>query len=101
MIDDLAPSKGKTLEEKTGAKTAKKKGNSISITVSHEKSTKQLLDELVWLKQYVIDQKAVTQGDIVREALELLGKEIGYDKLRKKYADKLADVKPKVGRKSR
>lgn len=85
----------------TGRTAPKQKSENIQITFSHEKKTKKMLDELVWLKQFVIDMEELSQGDVVRQGLELLAKEIGYEKLRKKYADKLDNYKPKVGRKSR
>ncbi|MEO2050280.1 MAG: hypothetical protein ABGX00_00835 [Allomuricauda sp.] len=96
-IDDLlsGPSANK------GKQTEKKKSENIQITFSHAKTTKKLLDDLVWLKTYKIDEEPLSQGDVICEALQLLADKIGYEKLRKKYADKLEKHKPKVGRKSR
>lgn len=93
MINDLTDpfySKNKSIN-----KSVKK-----TISFSHNESTKKLMTDLVWLKQFVLDRKPVSQGDIVRWGLDLVAKEIGYEKLRKKYADELDNYKPSTGRKS-
>lgn len=79
---------------------ADKKLKKVSFTVRHEADTKRLLDELQWLKQFVITKKPVSQADIIREALELLAKKMKYNTLKEKYAEELADVTIAVGRKS-
>jgi len=53
------------------------------------------------IKQYVIDFKPTSQNDIVKEALALLSKKMDYKKLRAAHAEKLDNLKPKVGRKSK
>ena len=79
---------------------ADKKPKKVSFTVRHEAETKRLLDELQWLKQFVITKKPVSQGGIIREALELLAEQMDYDTLKNKYAGELADITVAVGRKS-
>lgn len=76
-------------------------GNQVSVNFSHDASTKKLLDDIVWLKKFVVDMKEASQGDIILEALELLAKKIDYKNLRVKYAEQLASAKPKAGRKKR
>ena len=81
--------------KKEKATATNKPSQNIQITFSHDKSTKTLLDELVWLKQYVIDMEDISQGDIIRQGLELLATQIEHKKLSKKHADKLENYKPK------
>ncbi|MEM6863576.1 MAG: hypothetical protein AAF575_00275 [Bacteroidota bacterium] len=101
LLSPNAPKVGKGMGNAgSGAQTTNRE-KSKQITFSHLVSTKDLLDDLVWLKSFKIDEKDLTQGDVIREALELLAKEIDYEKLRKKYADKLDKHRPKVGRKRR
>ena len=58
------------------------------------------MDDLQWLKQFVVDKKSVSQGDVVREALDLLAKKMKYDKLKEEYAEELANATIKAGRKT-
>ena len=100
MIEDILPSpKGQNPKKSSGA--TEKKEKQITVSFSHFESTKKLLHELVWLKKFAIDLEEVSQGDIIREALELLAEKIDYEKLRKKYAKQLEKAKPRSGRKKR
>ena len=63
-----------------------------SFMVRHDVYTKVLLDRIQRLKDLTTPAAKLSQGAIVREALELLAKEMEYDKLEKKYADFLAHI---------
>ncbi len=77
-----------------------KKRKRVAFTVRDWPETKELLDDLQWLKQFVVDKKSVSQGDVVREALDLLAKKMKYDKLKEEYAEELANATIKAGRKT-
>ncbi|MEM7552310.1 MAG: hypothetical protein AAF363_21675 [Bacteroidota bacterium] len=83
-----------------GEAPPKEKPKKVNFTISHDAGTKELLDDLQWLKQYVVDRQPVSQGDIVREALEELAKKWNYAKLKKEYAEDLANATIKIGRKT-
>lgn len=104
-LDDILAggNKNKPITEKKIIKPVFEKedssGNQVMVNFSHDASTKKLLHDLVWLKKFVVDMKEASQGDIIKEALELLAKKIDYKSLKIKYADQLATAKPKAGRK--
>lgn len=77
-----------------------KKPKRVPFTVRDVASTKQLLDDLQWLKQIVVDKRPISQGDVVREALQLLAKKMNYDKLKEEYAEDLANATISAGRKT-
>jgi glutamate synthase domain-containing protein 2 len=87
-------------EKKSGTTTSMKnksvKTNSKevqhSFTIRHDVSTKVLLDRIQRLKDLTTLAAKLSQGAIVREALELLAKEMEYGKLERKYADFLAHI---------
>jgi len=64
-----------------------------SFTVRHDVETKVLLDKIKRLIE-LTDPTAtnVSQGSIVRKALDLLAENMGYDKLEKKYSEFLAHI---------
>lgn len=93
--------KKKMLDSLIGDKnTPKKKSNRIkqSFTMTIHEGTVQLFNEIQFMKEYLVDIKPTTRDAVLREALEALGREIGYDELKKKHADKLQDCSPRLGR---
>ena len=78
-----------------------KKPKRVSFTITHDAETKELMDDIQWLQQYVVKKSPVSQGDVISEALELLADKIGYDKLKKEYEEDLASATITAGRKSR
>lgn len=80
-------------EVKTERKTPKGKEEQKYFTARHGVSTIEMLQNMAWLKQYVIDFKKVSQGDVIREGLELLAKKMKYDKLLEEHGDKLEAAK--------
>ncbi len=102
-LDDILPSGNKknANTKKVASQNPLEKEKHVVVNFSHAASTKKMLDELVWLKKFVVDMKEASQGDIIREGLELLAKKIGYKDLRMKYAEQLENAKPKAGRKKR
>lgn len=95
-LDDLlAKNKGKRgVKAPQKEKSVKTNSKEVqhSFTVRHDVSTKVLLDRIQRLKDLTTPAAKLSQGAIVREALELLAKEMGYDKLEKKYTDFLAHI---------
>lgn len=88
-------------EDESDVAQKEMKPKKVSFTVRSDEGTKNLLDDLQWLKQYVVTKNPVSQADVVQEALELLAKEMDYGKLKKKYAADLADATISAGRKRR
>lgn len=85
--------------DETNVVEKKAKPKKKSFTVRGDEGTKTLLDNLQWLKQYVVTKKPISQADVVQEALELLAKEMDYEKLKKKYSADLEHAVISSGRK--
>ena len=97
MNKDIEITKGFDAFEDANKTETKKEGKTISLYLKDDELGK--LDNMVWLKSYIIDMGAAfSRSDIVLEALELLGKKIGYEKLSKEYNEKLSLAKPRAGR---
>lgn len=47
---------------------------------------REKLDNIVWLKKYIINKKEVSLTDVIKEAIDLVGEQIDYDALMKKHA---------------
>lgn len=69
------------LLSKKGEAPKKKK----QLTIYADVSAKEKMDNIQWLKKWVIEKKDVSQGDVFEEAINLLADHIGYDKLMKKH----------------
>lgn len=93
-LNDLLPQQqgqNKAASKKNTKKTNKERQHSF--TVRHDVSTKVLLDRIQKLKELTTPGvKGISQGSIVREALELLAKDMDYDKLAKKYSEFVAHI---------
>lgn len=74
-------------------KPIKRKEKQKYFTARHSVSTIEMLQNIAWLKQYVIDFKKVSQGDVIREGLELLAEKMNYDKLLAEHHDKIEAAK--------
>jgi len=73
------------------------KPTSFAMTIQPE--TRKLFDEIQWLREFAIDFKRTTRDDVLAEALKSYAKDIGYDKLMKKYQkDMPEDISPGSGR---
>lgn len=97
MNKDIELKEGFAAFEDATKTEPKKDGKTISLYLKDD--TLEKLDNMVWLKSYIIDMgKAYSRTDVVLEALELFGKKIGYEKLAAEYGDKLANAKPRAGR---
>lgn len=97
MNKDIELKEGFAAFEDAAKEEVKKEGKTISLYLKNDQLEK--LDNIVWLKSYIIDMGAAySRSDIVLEALELLGKKIGYEKLSKEYNEKLSLAKPRAGR---
>ena len=73
-----------------------------NFTLTIKPDTIKKFNEIQWLKQYAIDFRRTTRNDVLKQALDLLGDEIGYNELMKKYSDKMqGDISPPVGRKAK
>ena len=100
-LDDLMGNsnpKPKKEVKKVVQKITQEEDKPKQFSVYAKESTIQLMDELQWLKDRVIDLKHTTREDILLEALNLLADKVGYDKLKKKYSKQLEGAKPKRGR---
>ena len=96
MSKDIEIKKGFAAFE-DAVKTEIKENKTISLYLKEDEL--EMLDNIVWLKSYIIDMgEAYSRSNIVVEALQLLANEVGYDKLVKKYQDKLIKATPKPGR---
>lgn len=58
----------------------------------------ELMNNITWLKQYVIDMKSVSRDDVIGEALRALADKMDYDSLCENYKDKMPkDTSPRRG----
>ena len=90
LNDLLTQNKGNKKNQKNSEKSVKASSKEVqhSFTLRHDISTKVLLDRIKKLKELTTPtSKSLSQGSIVREALELLAKDMDYDKLAKKYSE--------------
>lgn len=86
-------------KEKPPSISKSKKVEKVSFTIRHTAETKALLDDIHWLKTFVIDKKEITHGEIVEEALQLLSKKINYKKLYQENETSITSAVKKMGRK--
>lgn len=94
--------KPKGKKENVEKNSNKKNVTAESFTLTIKPETIKKFNEIQWLKQYAIDFKRATRNDVLKQALDLLGENIGYDKLMEQYSEKMnGDISPTVGRKSK
>lgn len=70
---------------KKGPGRPKSKEQQISFTIRSEASTKSLLMKIQKVKQLTVPG-STSQGDVIKEALELLAKKMKMTEMEKKYA---------------
>lgn len=84
---------GSETPKKRGPKTTITKETQHTFTVRDGVSTKVLLDRIQKIKELTTPGAGnISKGGIIREALELLSKEMGYKNLEKKYSEFLAHI---------
>jgi len=101
-LDDLLPqNRGKKNSTKaTTDKSNRRPGRpgkdkpQMNITIRHDVSTKVLLEKIQKVRELTEPQK-VSQGDIVREALNLLAEQMDLPKKEKKYAQFMRFIEEK------
>ncbi|TXN37733.1 hypothetical protein FVB32_05440 [Flagellimonas hymeniacidonis] len=89
-IENLLPPNNSSSQnpKKRGPKTTTPKEKQHTFTVRHGVSTKVLLDRIQKIKELTTPgADNISKGGIIREALELLAKDMDYAKLEKKYAE--------------
>ena len=97
MSKDIEIKKGFAAFEDAVKTEIKKENKTISLYLKEDEL--EMLDNIVWLKSYIIDMgESYSRTNIVVEALQLLANEVGYEKLTAEYGDKLANAKPRAGR---
>jgi len=102
-IQDLMPQKpGTKISNNNNPKKVakindKKKETQHTFSIRHDVSTKVLLDRLQKVKTLTTPtKKTITRGTIIREALELLAKNMDYSKKEKKYFEFLEHINSKT-----
>jgi hypothetical protein len=101
-LDDLLPqnrgnNKQKKSSSKDDSKSPGRPGKEIpqlTFSVRHDVSTKILLDKIQKIMELTEPQK-VSQGDIVRQALNLLAEELELPKKEKKYTQFMKFIEEK------
>lgn len=83
--------KRNTTVEKKGPGRPRSKEEQVSFTVRSEASTKTLLMKIQKVKQLTVPGKT-SQGDVIKEALELLAKKMKIDEKEKEFAKFLKDL---------
>ncbi|MEO0902758.1 MAG: hypothetical protein AAFY00_12400 [Bacteroidota bacterium] len=77
----------------------KKESESVSFAIRTTKANKKRFNEMLYLKQYVVDRKPISQADVLDAALDLLAESMDYDTLKVEHAEELKNLKIKAGRK--
>lgn len=80
-------------QSKNTTKIETKKSVQHAFTIRHDVSTKVLLDRIQRVKELTTpNARSISQGSIIREALNLLAKDIDFNKLEKKYSEFLSHI---------
>ncbi|MEM1001252.1 MAG: hypothetical protein AAGH46_01225 [Bacteroidota bacterium] len=83
--------KARKQQGKKGPGRPREKVDQVNFTIRAETSTKTLLKKLVKVKELTVPG-TTSQGDVVKEALELLAKKMEMPEMEKKYAKFLENL---------